>query len=87
MKHRLKCWPEPFEALLCGEQRAQYRADDGRGFEVGDILVTLEWRPGRGVYTGRETLSQVTHIARGPVCGIPEGFVMMSVSDTVKLEE
>jgi len=24
-------------------------------------------------------MSRVTHIARGPVCGIPVGFVMMSV--------
>jgi hypothetical protein len=43
MIHDLKCWPEPFAAILSGEKRHEIRRDD-RGFKVGDVLRLREYR-------------------------------------------
>lgn len=89
--HHLKCWPEPFVALLSGDKTAEFRKDD-RDYRVGDTLVLQEWnpklmldsqglapgyRPGR--YTGREIRRIVTHAIYGPAFGIPQGYCMMSL--------
>lgn len=48
--HVLKCWPEPFAALLDGSKRHEVRRDD-RGYMVGDVLCLHEWEPRcRAVY-------------------------------------
>jgi len=85
--HQLKTWPEPFQAVLDGRKRHEYRVDD-REFEVGDHLRLVEWNPGltddgeldagvRG-YTGRETMVVVTYLSKGAFA-IPTGYVVMSV--------
>jgi hypothetical protein len=83
--HELKCWPEPFEALLDGRKVHEFRKDD-RGFEVGDELLLWEWLPpeqNKGRYsngcTGRIERLRVTYISHGPDWGIPEGYVVMSL--------
>lgn len=44
--HELKCWPQYYEALVCPERQrrksVEVRKDD-RGYQVGDVLVLLEW--------------------------------------------
>ena len=76
--HELKCWPEPFEAILCGDKRHEYRKDD-RGFKVGETLLLSEWSESGG-YTGASVEVGITYISRGPAWGIPTGYCVMSIS-------
>ncbi len=79
MVHHLKCWPDPFAAMLAGVKTHEMRIDD-RGFNVGDELVLEEWRPtpSAGFYTGRTLRRLVTYITRGPEFGVPKGYAVMS---------
>lgn len=84
--HQLKTWPQVYQAVANGEKTAEFR-DNDRNFEVGDVLRLKEFKPeledgkytGQGRYTGREIDMLVTHILRGPIFGIPEGYVVMSI--------
>lgn len=81
--HELKCWPEPFAAILSGAKRCEWRRDD-RGFATGDFLRLREWRvtdwqAGGDGYTGQELRAVVTHILRD-ACDVPPGFVVMSIA-------
>jgi hypothetical protein len=81
--HHLKCCPAPFAAIIDGTKTAEFRRDD-RGFEVGDVLVLMEWDPQVTGYTGRQAPRKtVTHISRGPAWGIPTGFAVMSLAPEV----
>lgn len=62
MTHKLKIWPEFFEAILDGTKRFEIRKDD-RGFAVGDILHLEEWNPESKSYTGRWCKVEVTYKA------------------------
>lgn len=81
--HDLKCVRESFEAIRQGTKRAEFRRDD-RGFAVGDVLVLRSGSPADNaqgfVYheSALPELVQITHIARGPDFGIPEGYAMLS---------
>lgn len=77
--HVLKTWPEEFEALWAGIKKFDYRIDDGRGFKLSDRLELREYFPTRKYFTGRVVNATVTHIVRGPMFGVPEGFVVMSL--------
>ena len=78
MRHDLKCWPEPFEAICQEMKRHEYRKDD-RAYQMGDELLLREWDPESGQYLGDEALCRVTYIGRGPAFGIPEGHAVMSI--------
>lgn len=82
VRHVLKCWPEPFQAVLDGRKTAEWRRND-RGYAVGDVLVLQEFTPleahdiNHG-YTGRSVEVEVTHLVRGQF-DIPDGYVVMSI--------
>lgn len=87
-EHDLKTWPEEFSAVAEGTKRFEWREDDGRGFEVGDVLILHEWEidprslPAvhpEGEYTGRVLRAHVTYLIRGPAFGVPIGYVVMSI--------
>lgn len=83
MRHRLKTWPDVYQATEDGTKTFEFRKDD-RGFEVGDALDLEEWEPSvigknGGGYTGRKASFRVTYILRGPSFGIPKGYVVMSI--------
>lgn len=77
--HDLKCHPDPFQAMALGHKTFEFRKDD-RGFREGDLLRLREMF---GDYTNREILMRVTYLLRGPAFGVPEGFVVMSVSPLI----
>jgi ASC-1-like (ASCH) protein len=75
VKHRLKIWPEYFEAVLSGKKTFEIRKND-RGFRVNDLLLLQEYSPKTEEYTGRELLVQVTYITD---FGQPDNQVVMSI--------
>lgn len=85
--HDLKTDPEMFVAVCSGAKTHEIRKDD-RGFAVGDILQLRETvytgeemaAGARLVYSNRELCVHVTHIMRGPLYGIKEGWAILSFS-------
>lgn len=78
-QHDLKTWPEPFEAMWCGDKRHEIRKTD-RDFRVGDVLRLLEFVPDERIFTGRELLVRVKYISQSGSWGLPEGLCVMSVA-------
>lgn len=79
--HDLKCWPEPFQAMVDGRKNFEMRVDD-RGYAVGDFLRLSEWDPSpdqTGGPTGRKLLVEVTYLLRGQF-GLPAGLVVMGTT-------
>jgi hypothetical protein len=83
--HHLKTDPKPFQATYLGDKPYEIRFDD-RGFEIGDTL-TLEETKFTGeemkagkplIYTGRYEGMVIHYILRGPICGLKEGWVILS---------
>lgn len=84
--HELKTDSEVFEAVLRGEKTYEIRKDD-RGFNVGDELRLRETASTGAQmkcygfpleYTGREVTKTVSHILRGPIYGLAEGWAILS---------
>lgn len=79
MQHELKVWADFFPALIDGSKNFEIRKDD-RGFRVGDTLLLREYLPKAKRHTGREVVKKVTYILSGPMWGITENFVIMSLA-------
>lgn len=83
--HELKTDPEVFAPVWNGTKTYEIRFDD-RGFAVGDILFLRETRAtGEKMsigapleYTGREKRQIISHILRGPLYGLQDGWVILS---------
>lgn len=60
--HELKCWPQFFEPIACGEKRHDLRRATDRSFLVGDHLLLREFDPETEQYTGRTQIVEVTYI-------------------------
>ena len=86
MEHELKTDPEVFDAVSRGEKKFEIRKDD-RGFEVGDTLILrktlhtgLEMAAGAPLcYEGDPLHLCVSYILRGPIYGLADGWVIMSI--------
>lgn len=90
MKHELKTWPGPFDAILEGKKRYEIRVND-RAYAVGDSLHLREWEPcaclvddlhpgcGGGRYTGRTINVVVTYLTTGNKWGLPPQLCVMSI--------
>lgn len=84
--HDLKCWPEPFQAILDGRKRHEIRVDD-RGYAVGDVLHLREWDPAPfsanvprpNGYTSRNLKASVTYLTHGGQWGLPSNLCVMSI--------
>jgi len=80
--HELKCWIEPFEAIVSGVKTFEYRRSD-RDFNAGDVLHLREFQPKirpieKWGYTGREHYVRVTYIMREGF-GLPLEYCIMSI--------
>lgn len=82
--HKLKTWPQPFEAVLSGEKTFEWRKDD-RGVEQNDLVMLEEWDPELG-YTGRRVTGSIGYVLRAPAFGVPEGFCVFSVIELDDVE-
>lgn len=89
MTHELKTDPGQFDRMWRGVKTFEIRRDD-RNFQIGDTLSLWETDvPGddkpKGKkksdlrYTGRFVTAAVIGIMRGPVYGLADGWVIMSV--------
>jgi len=86
MKHELKTDSEVFQAVLSGRKTFEIRFDD-RGFCVGDSLLLREtthtgeeMKRGKPLkYTGQVKGMVVSHILRGPIYGLKDGWVILSL--------
>ena len=84
--HELKTDIDMYTAVVQGKKTYELRFDD-RGFKVGDTLFlneTLytgsEMKQGQPlVYTGRGFKTKIKHILRGPVYGLMDGWVILSI--------
>lgn len=59
-KHKIKIWPNYFEAVLSGDKKHEIRIND-RDYQVGDILKMNEVDPESGQYSGRYLSVRVTY--------------------------
>lgn len=99
MVHDLKCWPDPFEAMLDGSKPYEIRRAD-RDYRVGDTLWLREWNPcddytgpNDGVrklimphgYSGREVRREITYITEGGEWGLPADLCVLGLSPDAAL--
>lgn len=86
-RHEIKTDPEAYRAVKEGRKTFEIRFDD-RGYEVGDLLILRETTSSGAqmkseghplIYTGNYIDCVVQYILRGPVYGLQEGWVIMSI--------
>jgi hypothetical protein len=62
IEHKVKSWPQLFEATLTGAKTHDLRRAGDRDYRVGDILRLQEFDPDTRRYTGRELRVRITYI-------------------------
>jgi hypothetical protein len=87
--HELKTDPIPFSHVYEGLKLFEIRRDDRTPvYAIGDRLNLREthWTglemkdQGKPLeYTGREIIVKVLHVMRGPVYGVQDGWIIMSI--------
>ena len=89
MLHELKTDRKVFDDVAAGLKTFEIRKDD-RGFAVGDVLQLRQTRhTGKEMtegapleYTGAVCEVGVSHVLRGPIYGLADGWVIMSIRPT-----
>ena len=85
--HELKTDSAVFSAVLSGLKTYEIRKND-RGFEVDDTLILRETQHTGAemaagatlIYTGRLVRARVSHVLAGPVYGLAQGWVILSLA-------
>jgi len=83
--HELKSDADLFDDVQAGRMTCQIRFDD-RGYKVGDILMlrktrhtAAEMKEGAPLlYVGPAVARTISHILRGPIYGLVEGWAILS---------
>jgi len=61
MEHELKCWPDYYDAVECGDKPFEIRKWD-RPYRVGDTLLLRRWDPSKLDYTGQQMRRKITYV-------------------------
>lgn len=78
--HHYKVWPRPYQAILWGDKRFEWRIDDRVPRpEVGDLYIGREWDPNNRAYTGSLVKRRITYTLRGEF-GMPQGWVVFGIA-------
>jgi len=86
MKHTLKTDIYSFQAIYDGRKKHEIRFND-RDYRTGDDLALKEtkhtgeeMKAGEPlIFTGASILAKVTHVLHGPIQGLMDGWVIMSI--------
>jgi len=87
-EHKLKTWPNYFDAVKRGEKPFEVRKDD-RGFQKGDVLVLQRTDPDR-IYcvdtdfkgtVKHELRKRISYVLTGGQFGIEPGYVVLGLED------
>jgi hypothetical protein len=73
IEHKVKSWPQFFEAALSGAKTHEVRRFTDRDYRVGDTLRLREYDPATETYSGREMVVRITYVtsAEAP-CALSE---------------
>jgi hypothetical protein len=73
IEHKVKSWPQFFEATLSGAKTHEVRRLTDRDYRVGDRLLLQEYDPTTETYSGRELVVRITSMtsAESP-CALSE---------------
>jgi hypothetical protein len=73
IEHKVRSWPQFFEAMLSGAKTHEVRRLTDRDYRVGDRLRLQEYDPVTETYSGRELVVQITYMtsAEAP-CALSE---------------
>lgn len=77
--HELKCWPEPYRAVVAGRKTYEIRKDD-RNYQVGDLLLLQEWDPKTERYTIERAYFEITHKTPGGDWGLPADVCVLGIA-------
>jgi len=77
--HTLKTWPAPFIEIAAGRKTFEWRREDDRRFEPGDVLRLAEWDPVTERITSRGVTFRAGFILRAPDFDVPHGFAIVSL--------
>jgi hypothetical protein len=73
VEHKVKSWPNFFEATLAGVKTHDVRRMGDRDYQVGDTLRLIEFDPEKQQYTGRELCVRITYITSAKLpCALSE---------------
>lgn len=79
--HRLKIWPEYFQAVVSGKKTFEVRYND-RDFRINDTLILEEYEPHSNTFTGNTVKVRVSYILygddEGPF-GLASGYCIMGI--------
>jgi hypothetical protein len=84
MRHELKTWTVPFQAVIEGRKTYEIRRTDDRQFDVDDELYLREWDPQTERYSGRYALVVVRHVTIGGEWGLPPKLCVMGIEPSRK---
>lgn len=84
--HKLKTWPNYWDAVKRGEKTFEVRRDD-RGFQKGDVVVLEKYSPDEG-YAWRDrrghaltVTREISYILTGGQLGIEPGYVVLGLCE------
>lgn len=86
MKHELKTDPDVFDDVFNGVKTFEIRKND-RNYQIGDRLILRrtqhtgeEMKNGKPlIYSGPECEVEIQYILCGPIHGLADGWVIMSI--------